>query len=67
MIILKLVLKDVLGTVTVYFLRHMKCKDNLNDNQKKTIKLQAAKYILIQGDLYWKNQDGILYFCLDIY
>ena len=34
--------------------------------KKRTIKLQAAKYVLIQGDLYWKNQDGILLLFLDV-
>ena len=49
----------------VYYFQHTKCRDELSENQKRTIKLQAAKYVLIQGDLYWKNQDGILLFCLD--
>ena len=31
----------------VYYLQHTKCRDNLNENQKRTIKLQAAKYVLI--------------------
>ena len=39
-------------TNIVYYLQHSKCRDDLNENQKRTTKLQAAKYVLIQGDLY---------------
>lgn len=45
----------------------MKCSDNLNDSQKRTLKLQTSKYVLLNGDLYWKNRDGVLLLCLDGY
>jgi len=34
----------------------MKCPEGLNDNQKMTLKLQALKYVFVNGDLYWKKQ-----------
>lgn len=37
----------------------------MKDNQMRYLKLQDFKYVLIKGDLYWKNQDGVLLFCLD--
>lgn len=43
----------------------MKCSEGLNDNQWRTLKLQASRYVFIEGDLFWKNRDGILLLCLD--
>lgn len=51
----------------VYYLKHMKFPDNMTDNQKMTLKLKSFKYVIINGDLYWKNKDGILLLCLDEY
>lgn len=51
----------------VFFLRTMGFKEGKTDSQKITIRLQSEKYILIKDDLYWKNKDGILLFCLDPY
>ncbi|XP_057837604.1 uncharacterized protein LOC131047836 [Cryptomeria japonica] len=54
-------------TNVAYYLKHMKCPDNMTDNQKRTLKLKSLKYVIINGDLYWKNRDGILLLCLDIH
>lgn len=43
----------------------MKYPDSMTDNQKRTLKLQSSKYVIVNGDLYWKNRDGILLLCLD--
>jgi len=29
------------------------------------LKLQAIKYIIVQGELYWRNHDGVLLKCVD--
>lgn len=52
-------------TDVMYYLKHMKCLDNMIDNQKRTLKLKSSKYVIISGDLYWKNRDGILLLGLD--
>lgn len=49
----------------VYYLKYMKCTDRLNDSQKITLKFQTSRYVLLNGDLYWENRDGILLLCLD--
>ena len=36
----------------VFFLRTMSFKEGKIDKQKRTIRLQFEKYILIEGDLY---------------
>lgn len=51
----------------VYYLKQMKCPEDLNDSQKRTLKIQESRYVLLKGDLYWKNRDGNLLFCLDVY
>lgn len=53
-------------TDIVYYLKYLKCPDSFNDNQKRTLKLQSSRYVLIKGDLYWRNKDGVLLFCLDV-
>lgn len=50
-----------------YYLKRMKYPKELNDSQKRTLKLHASRHILLKGDLYQKNRDGILLFCLDVY
>lgn len=52
-------------TDVVYYLKHMKCPDNMTDNQKRNLKFKSLKYVIINGDLYWRNKDGILLLCLD--
>lgn len=51
----------------IYYMRNMKGHDNWRKSKKIIVKLHVAKYVLIEGDLYWKNRDGILHFCLDTY
>lgn len=48
----------------VYYLKHMKCPNNMTDIQKRTLKLKSLKYVIVNGDFYWKNRDGILLLCL---
>lgn len=43
----------------------MKCPEGLNDNQNRNLKLQASKYVFMDGDLYWKNKEGVLLLCLE--
>lgn len=49
----------------MYYLRHMKCPKGLSDKQRRTLKLQESKYVFIEGDLFWKNGDGMLLLFLD--
>jgi len=57
--------KTLWYTYIVYYLKHLKCPEGFDDNRKRTLKLHTLKYVLIEGDLYWKNKDGILLLCLD--
>lgn len=52
-------------TNIVYFLITEKCPDGMSENQKRTLELQASKYVLVKGDLFCKDKDGVLLLCLD--
>lgn len=54
-------------TDIVFFLKNAKCPDYLSDNQKRSLKLQTQRYVLIQGYLFWKDKNGVLLLCLDKY
>lgn len=49
----------------VYFLRDVTFSEGMTHNQKRTLKLKSQKYVLIQGELFWRNRDGALLMCLD--
>ena len=35
------------------------------DNEKRTIKLHALRYVIINGELWWTSIDGVLLKCVD--
>lgn len=37
----------------------------MNKHHKRTLKLQSQRYVFINGDLYYKDKDSFLLFCLD--
>ena len=49
----------------IYYLRNLRTPPELTESQKRSLKLQAIKYIIIRGKLYWKSFDGILLTCVD--
>lgn len=49
----------------IYYLRNMKCPIEMDDNKKRTLKLQAIKYGIVKCKLYRKNLDCILLKCVD--
>ena len=38
----------------------------LTKNEKRSIKLQAIRYIIVKGSLWWRNFEGILLKCIDL-
>lgn len=49
----------------IYYLRNMKCLDNMDDKKKRTLKLQVIKYVIVKCKLYRQNLDCILLKCVD--
>jgi len=43
----------------------MSCPEGMTDNQKRTLKLQDIKYVIIQNELWWRNIDGVLLKCIN--
>ena len=39
----------------IFYLWHMKAPLGLIDNQKRALKLQAIRYIIVQGLLWWRD------------
>jgi len=49
----------------IYYLQNLNCPSHFSDSQKRTLKLHAIRYVIVQGELYWKNPDGVLLRCVD--
>lgn len=49
----------------IYYLQYMEAPSHLTDNEKRSVKLQAIKYIIVSGSLWWRNFEGILLKCID--
>ena len=43
----------------------MKSPPRLIDNQKRALKLQAIRYVIVQGQLWWRDMQGVLLKCID--
>ena len=37
----------------------------LTDNEKRTVKLHALRFVIISGELWWRDIDGVLLKCVD--
>ena len=49
----------------IYYLQNMKSPKKLTDNQKRSLKLHAIRYVIVQGQLWWRNMEGIPLKCVD--
>lgn len=49
----------------VYYSQRMQCLEGLTENEKRTLKLHAIKYVIIRGKLWWRNLEGVLLKCVD--
>ena len=52
-------------TNVIYYLQHMEAPPHLPENEKRSTKLQAIRYIIVRGSLWWRNFEGILLKCID--
>ena len=59
------VVNSFLLSNVIYYLQHMEAPSHLTENEKRSTKLQAIRYILVQGSLWWRNFKGILLKCVD--
>ena len=48
-----------------YYLQHIEAPSHLIENEKRSTKLQAIRYIIVKGSLWWRNFEGILLKCVD--
>ena len=49
----------------IHYLQHMEAPSHLTENEKRSAKLQAIRYIIVKGNLWWRNFEGILLKCVD--
>ena len=49
----------------VKFLQTMDCPPDMDKSERRTFKLKAAKYCIIENNLYWKYPTGILLRCVN--
>lgn len=49
----------------IFYLRNLITPPSLIENQKRSLKLQAIKYIIVIEILLWRNMEGFLLKCLD--
>ena len=52
-------------TSVFHYLQHIDAPSHLTKNEKRSTKLQAIKYIIVKGSLWWRNFEGILLKCVD--
>lgn len=43
----------------------MEAPSHLTENEKRSTKLQAIRYIIVQNKLWWRNFEGVLPKCVD--
>lgn len=48
----------------IHYLQHIEVPSHLIENEKRSTKLQAIRYI-VKGYLWWRNFEGILLKCVD--
>lgn len=44
----------------IYSLKNFSCPYHLTNHKRRALRLNVAKYCLIQGDLGWRNLDGLV-------
>ena len=48
----------------IYYLQHMVSPHHLSNNEKRTMKLHALRFVIISGKLWWRSQDKVLFKCI---
>ncbi|XP_059066682.1 receptor-like protein EIX2 [Cryptomeria japonica] len=49
----------------IYYLQKRKCPEDMAENKRRTLKLHAIKYAIVNGKLLWRNSDGVMQECVD--
>lgn len=49
----------------VYFLQNLSCSTKMEMSKVRAFKLKAARYFLIDSQLYWRDPAGIMLKCVD--
>ena len=49
----------------IYYLQHMIAPPHMRKNEERTIKLHALMFVIISGELWWRNMEGVLLKCVD--
>ena len=49
----------------IHYLQHMETPSYLDENEKRSTKLQAIRYIIVKNDLWCRNFEGVLLKCVD--
>ena len=52
-------------TNIIHYLQHMEPPSHLIQNEKRSTKLQAIRYIIVHKNLWWKKFEGVLLKCVD--
>ena len=48
----------------IYYLQHMVSPPHLSNNEKRTVKLHALRFVIISGKLWQRSQDNVLLKCV---
>ena len=49
----------------IFYLRNLSFPDDMDKNKRRSLRLVASKYCLVQGGLGWRDPDGIILQCVD--
>jgi hypothetical protein len=49
----------------IYYLKNLTCLDHLVDYKRRALRLKASKYCIVQGDLGWRNSEGLVLRCVE--
>lgn len=49
----------------LYYLNHEKCPENLNSHQRRKLRLDSSKYVIVNNHLFYRSYDGLLLRCID--
>jgi hypothetical protein len=49
----------------IYYLQFQKCPNNIKNHQRRRIRLEASKYIILGISLFSRTTDGLLLRCVD--
>ena len=47
-----------------YYLKNMEAPFHLTNDERRSMKLQAIRYIIVKGSLWWRKFEGILLKCI---